>query len=193
MRFALLVAAHLSLAAPLRAEVRWQLDCKPGSIGTVTTKGVEGAGNYAYVVLTVSNKTGREVPVSLGVWAETDVPGRAYRGTIDPIVQAAVERRTGKSYKTLTEAREAPLADGASIDLLVSLGKIDPSVDVLDVHVLGLLDRVYRDRRKSLVEDRALVLHVTRNGDEFTRQHDLLRLERTTWATLAPAQEIKRK
>lgn len=192
MRLALILAAVCSLATPLRAEVRWQLDCSPGAIGTVTLRGVEGPGTYAYMTFTVSNKNGRDVPLSLGVWAETDVAGRTYRGAVDPLVKAAIERRTGKTFKTLTEAREAPLADGASIELFVSLGKIDPNVDLFRIHVLGLADRVYRDKGKTVVEDKALVFHVERNGDEFTRQHDLLRLKSAKWVLLAPARELKR-
>jgi hypothetical protein len=197
MRLALLLAAAIGgLAAPALprvagAEVRWRLDCSPGRIGVVTTKGLEGNGTYAYAILTVTNKNGRDLPVSLGVWAETDVAGRTYRGTIDPIVKAEVERKTGRTFKTLTDARAEKLADGASIELLVTFGKIDPSVDVLDIHVLGLVDRVYRDRGKSYVEDKALVLHVTRYGDEFNRQNDLLRLKSTTWKAMEPAKELK--
>jgi len=186
------LAAVCALAPALRAEVRWQLDCKPGSLGTLTVRGVEGPGTYAYLTLTVSNACGRDVPVSLGVWAETDVPGRTYRGTVDPVVHAEVVRRTGKQWKTLTEARESPLADGESVEILVSLGRIDPNVDLLDVHVLGLSDRVYRDRGRTLVEDKALAIHVTRKGDEFTRQHDLLRMKGVRWVVLAPARELRR-
>jgi hypothetical protein len=179
-------------ASPLHAEVRWQLDCKPGAIGTVTVDGVEGKGSYAYLTMTVSNASGREVPLSLGVWAETDVAGRKYRGTIDPVVQAAVQRKTGKEFKSLTDARAEPLADGASVEILVSLGLVDPDVDRFDVHILGLLDRVYRDQRKTWIEDRALVLHVGRPGDEYGRQYDLLKIGKTSWKTLAPRKELRR-
>jgi hypothetical protein len=192
MRFALAAAVFCCLAAPLRADVRWQLECKPGPLGIVTARGVEGPGTYAWLTLTVSNRNGRDVPASLGVWATTDVAGRTYRGTVDPVVKEAVERRTGKKYKTLAEAREAPLADGAAVEIFVSLGKVDPSVDLLDVHVLGLADRVYRDRGKTLVEDKVLVLRVVRPGDEFSRQQDLLRLKSSKWTVLGPAKEIKR-
>lgn len=178
--------------AAANAEVRWQLDCKPGTISTITLKGAEGAGTYAYMTFTVSNATGREVPLSLGVWADTDVAKRSYRGTIDPIVQAELERRTGKKFMTLTQAREKPLADGASAELLVSFGKIDPNVDLLDIKIVGLADRVYRDQGKTWVEDKALRLQASRDGDEFARQNDLLRLTSTKWIVLAPAVELKR-
>jgi hypothetical protein len=192
MRVAPLIAALCCLAAPLKAEVRWQLDCTTGQVGTMSVKGAEGAGVYAYLTLTVTNKTGREVPLSLGVWAETDVPNRTYRGLIDPVVKDAVEKQTGKTYKSLTEAR-GPIADGASVDILVSFGKIDGNVHVLDTHVLGLLDRVYRDKGKTYVEDKALVLHLERTGDEFERQNDLLKIKGSPkWVVLAPAKELKR-
>ena len=57
--------------------------------------------------------------------------------------------------------------------------------------MLGLVDRVFHDRGKSYVEDKALVLHVTRPGDEFERQNDLLRLKSVKWVVLAPAKELK--
>ena len=192
MRIVMALAAVFSLATPLRAEVRWQLDCTPGKFGTVVVNGIEGKGTYGWCTFTVSNKNGREVPVSLGVWAETDVAGRTYRGTVDPVVKAAVERRNGKSYKTLTDARAEKLPDGESIELFVSLGKLDPSVDLFKIHILGLADRVYRDRGKTVVEDKALVLTVTRVGDEFLRHQDLLRLQSSKWIVLAPAKEMKK-
>jgi hypothetical protein len=192
MRFAPIAIALAFLAAPLRAEVRWQLDAQLQQVSSVTVRGVEGPGNYAYMVVTVSNRTGREVPMSFGAWASTDVPGRAYRGTIDPIVKAAVERKSGKTYKTLTEVRGEKLPDGESVELLVSFGKIDPSVDFMDVHLQGLVDRVYRDKGKTWIEDKVLVLEAARPGDEFERQYDLIRVKRAKWVALEPAKELKR-
>lgn len=192
MRIVPVLAALAFLASPLRAEVRWQLDCSAPAAGTVTLRGVEGPGAYAYLTFTVTNKTGRDVPLSLGLWATTDVPGRTYRGTIDPVVKAALERRSGKEWKTLTDVRGSTLADGESVDLIVTFGKIDPNVDRLDLHVLGLCDRVYRDKGRTLVEDKALVLQTSRPGDEYERQHDLLRIGKTQWVLLAPAKELRR-
>lgn len=192
MRFALIAVALACLAAPLRAEVRWQLDCKADKISTVTLRGVEGAGNYGYMTFTVSNRTGREVPLSFGVWANTDVPGRLYRGTIDPVVKEAVEKATGKTFKTLTEVRGEKLADGASVELIVSFGKLDPNVDLLDVHVQGLVDRVYRDKGKTWVEDKVMVLEAARPGDEFARQYDLVKVKKVKWVILEQAKELKR-
>ncbi len=192
MRFALIAVALCAFAAPLRADARWQLDCTANQISTVTLRGVEGAGNYGYMTFSVTNRTGREVPLSFGVWANTDVPGRLYRGTIDPVVKAAVEKATGKSFKTLTEIRGEKLADGASVDLIVSFGKLDPNVDLLDVHVQGLVDRVFRDKGKTYVEDKVLVLEAARPGDEFSRQYDLVKVKKVKWVALEPAKELKR-
>jgi hypothetical protein len=191
MRLALLIAAFTLFTAPLHAEVRWTLDCKVDKVGTLRLKGVEGDGDYAYLCLTVTNNTGKEVPLSLGAWADTDVAGRKYRGTNDPVVKEAVEKRTGKTWKTLEEVR-GKLADKATAEVLISLGKIDPNVDELSVHVTGLIDRVYRDRRKTWVEDRALVLTLTRPGDEFHRQDVLLKLTDRRWKVLAEAKELRK-
>jgi hypothetical protein len=194
MRLAMVFAAVCCLAAPLRAEVRWQLDCKAGQVGTVTVNGAEGWGNYAYVTLTVSNHTGRDLPVSLGVWADSDVVNaKPYRGSIDPVVKEKVEAATGKTYKTLTDARGEKLAKDGSIDLIVTFGKIDAMAGTLDVNVLGLVDRVFRDKGKTFVEDKALVLHLVRPGDEYERQKDLLKVESSKWVVLAPAKELVRK
>ena len=171
--------------------MRYTLDCQAGRVGTVTTKGVEGAGTYGYMVITVTNNTGREIPVSLGAWADTDVPGRKYRGSNDPIVKAMVERITGKTYKTLEEARGS-LADKASVEVLITFGKIDPSVDTLTVNVTGLVDRVYRDHGKTWVEDRALVFTLSRPGDEFERQNDVVKVTGKRWKVLAEAKELRK-
>jgi hypothetical protein len=191
MRFALLFAAFTLFAAPARADVRWILDCKVDRVGSVHVKGVEGEGDYAYACLTVSNANGKEVPLSLGAFAETDVPGHKYRGGSDPIVKEAVERQTGKTYKTLEEAR-GKLADKGSEEVLVSLGKIDPSVHTLSVNLTGLIDRVYRDKHKTWVEDRALVLTVERPGDEYHRRDHLLKLTDKRWKVLTEAKELRK-
>ncbi len=193
MRFALVFAFLALLTAPLRAEVRWQLECQPNQIGTVTVRGIEGAGIYGYMTFTVTNKTGREVALSLGVWADTDVAGhKPYRGTIDPVVKEWIEARAGKTFKTLNEVRGEKLADGASVELMVSFGKLDANVDLLDINILGLCDRVYRDKGKTYVEDKVLRVEVVRPGDEFLRQYDLLRMKGVHWKVLEPAKELKR-
>ena len=191
MRLALLIAAFTFVTAPLRAEVRWTLDCKVDRVGTLHLKGVEGDGDYAYVCLVVTNGTGKEVPLSLGAFAETDVAGRKYRGSNDPVLKEAVEKRTGKTWKSLEEAR-GKLADKESVDLLISFGKIDPNVDTLSVNLTGLIDRVYRDRHKTWIEDRALVLTLSRPGDEFHRQDKLLKLTDRRWKVLTEAKELRK-
>lgn len=191
MRFALVCTALALLAAPLRAEVRYTLDCQAGRVGTVTTNGVEGPGTYGYMVLTVTNNNGREVPASLGVYAETNRAGRKYRGGNDPIIKAMVERTTGKTYKTLEEAR-GKLADKGSLEILVCFGKIDPNVSTLEVHVTGLVDRVFRDKGKTWVEDRALVFTLSRPGDEFERQNDVVKLTGRRWKVLTAAKELRK-
>jgi hypothetical protein len=109
MRLALLIAAFSLLTAPLHADVRWTLDCKVDRVGTLHLKGVEGDGDYAYVCLTVTNNTGKEVPLSLGAWADTDVAGRKYRGTNDPVVKEAVEIREDVGLTRLATDRERTL------------------------------------------------------------------------------------
>lgn len=191
MRFALLAAAFALFASPLRAEVRYTLDCQAARVGTVTTNGVEGPGTYGYLVITVTNNNGREVPLSLGAFADTNRPGRKYRGSNDPVVKAMVERQTGKSYKTLEEAR-GKLADKGSVEIFISFGKLDPNVSTLEVNVTGLVDRVYRDHGKTWVEDRALVFTLSRLGDEFERQNDVMKLAGRRWKVLAEAKELRK-
>jgi hypothetical protein len=191
MRFALAFTALAFLAAPLHAEVRYTLDCQAGRVGTVTTRGVEGPGTYGYMVLTVTNNNGREVAASLGAYAETNRAGRKYRGSNDPIVKAMVERMTGKTYKTLEEAR-GKLADKGSVEILVTFGKLDPNVSTLEVHVTGLVDRVFRDKGKTWVEDRALVFTLSRPGDEFERQNDVVKLTGRRWKVLTEAKELRK-
>jgi len=185
------LAAFAFLAAPVRAEVRWTLDCQIESVGTLTTRGVEGAGNYAWMVISITNNNGREVPLSLGVYAETDVVGRKYRGSNDPVIKDAIEKRTGKTFKTLEEVR-GKIADKESVEVFVSFGKIDPSVDTLSAHVTGLVDRVFRDKGRTFVEDRALVFTLFRPGDEFERQNDVIKVTGRYWKVLSEAKELRK-
>lgn len=191
MRIALILAAVALLAAPLRAGARWTLDCQAGRVGTVTVNGTEGPGTYGWMTIVVTNNSGKEAPLSLGVGADSDVAGRKYRGGNDPVVRAAVERIAGKAYKTLDEAR-GKLADKESAEIFISFGKLDPSVDTLDVSVLGLVDRVYRDKGHTYLEDRALHFMLARPGDEFERQNDVVKVVGRAWKPVADAKETRK-
>ena len=104
MRLALLIAAFTLFTAPLHADVRWTLDCKVDRVGTLHLKGVEGDGDYAFVCLTVTNNTGKEVPLSLGAWADTNVASRKYRGdgvakaALDSLASGGLGRREGDVF-----------------------------------------------------------------------------------------------
>ena len=130
--------------------------------------------------------------MKLGIEAETDIVDKTYRATYDPIVKKAVERKMGRKFKTLSEARKEPLADGEEIEIFVTLGKVDPNVDRLDFVVAGLKDRVYFDRYKAWVQDDLRLLTFVRKGDEFLRQHDLFTAKGDRWITRKERQELRR-
>jgi len=186
-----LMLSSATSASSAVEDVRWQLDMKPSHVGTVTCDGVQGNGTYLYMVFDVANKNGRDVPFKLSLQADTDVAGRSYRAVFDPVVKAAVERRKGKKFKTLSELR-GTIEDGASASCIASFGKIDPNVDDFYIHVQGLKDRVFVDRYKTYVEDMALTFTYVRPGDEFYRQFDLLRFKSRKWTTEKERAELRR-
>lgn len=192
MTSALLTSMVLLFSAANTNDVRWTLDAKPVHTGTVTCKGVQGDGNYLYMIFEVTNKNGRDVPLKLSLQADTDVTGRSYRATPDPVVKAAVERRQGKKFKSLSESR-GTIEDGETVTVIASFGKIDPNVDEFYIHLQGLKDRVFVDKYKTWTEDLALTYTYTRKGDEFYRQLDLLKFKSRRWTTEKERQELRRR
>jgi len=172
---------------------RWTLDLKPVHTGTLTANGVQGPGGYLYMVFKVKNNSGIDgVRCRLGIDVETDVPGRQYRGSFDPVVHTMVERKFNKKYKRMSQARVA-MDDGDEIEVLAVFGRVDPNVDLFNFVIDGLKDRVYIDRYETWIEDTLRLVTYERKGDEFYRQYDLLKKKRERWITREERKKLVRK
>ncbi len=181
MRACLLTSLMLFMVSDLAiADARWTLDFKVDRAGTIVAKGAQGWGNYLYLIATLANSNGRDVPLSVGIDALTDVALRSYRGGHDPAVAKALTRKLGVEARSLFEVR-GTLGDGASTQVLVVFGRVDANVDRFSFQVEGLRDRVYQDQYQWWVEDSILQVDFDRLGDEFGRQHDLLRFKGKRW------------
>ena len=173
---------------------RWTLDMNPVQTGTVTANGVQGPGGYLYMIFEIKNASGVDgVKARLGIDVETDVAGRSYRGGFDPVVHAMLEKKMGRKFKRMSQSRTA-LDDGDKIEVLAVFGKVDPNVDTFQFVVDGLKDRVYVDKYQTWVQDDLRLFTYGRPGDEFYRQHDLLKAEKfARWITREERKKLTRK
>src|SRR5262245_39179520 len=182
-------AALLSIALVLvtvshsEAAVRTRLDVKADKIGTLLLDGLSGYGPYLYFVYTVTNPTDKELSLYLDLTVETDTPFK-YRNGVDPAVEQAAEQRLKKDLLNISEMRSAKIAPGETKECIAVFGKLDASVDFIDVVIRGLVDRVAFEGDKRLIEDRALVFKYWRPGDEYHPVR-LIRPAGKEWRVLA--------
>ena len=79
------------------------------------------------------------------------------------------------------------------IEVLAIFGRVDPNCDQFDFVFEGLKERVYVDRYETWIEDVYKVVTYKRTGDEFYRQHDLLKQKKTRWMTREERKKLVRK
>jgi len=146
----------------------------PGAFENVVT------GGSAHYYLTYSLENGREDSArpKLRIELRTDTD-KTYGDTYDAPTFEAVAKasRSDEARKSTTQICAADLAGGASVDGLAHFGRIDPNADELEVRVYGLWDPISRDRKGNVYsERRVLVLKYARQGDEYNRPDDPIRL-----------------
>lgn len=160
---------------------RWKLDFsfqKPCSII------LPEAGGKARTVWTmlyqVSNQTGEEQNLSIFIKATTD-SGKAYWDLPDFQVEKAVKAKLKKKELFNAVSICGAMPDGEMREGIAIFGDVDRNMDILTVHVSGLMDVIVRERGKTYFEKKILNLHFKRTGDEYYVQFDPLKFVKKEW------------
>ena len=146
-RRAWIATGLLALAGAAQARGgHWLVDFKPGDLDRVLLPQVVGkARRQWYCTFSLTNNTGMDRDLALNLFLETDVTqGRGERkvperhaGVVDPIVQRAVEARTGKTFLDLVQV-QGRLRASERKEALVVFGPVSGEADVATIYVGGL-------------------------------------------------------
>jgi len=171
------VAAHLAGGSAQAAGGRSRFEFAPGSMSVAITGTGRDAANY-YLPYTIKNPMDEAMTPRIYVEAKTET-GKTYGDHPDHKVIAAAEKALKtKGLKTTLEVRAEALPAGGSVQGVASFGNIDPNADDITVRVYGLWDPIVRTRQgKVYSEKRVLVLEFARQGDEYDRPMDQIKLK----------------
>ncbi|MEW6741970.1 MAG: hypothetical protein AB1486_04345 [Planctomycetota bacterium] len=186
MKKAALVILVSGLAAfSAGAKERWEFLLEPVEIGTLLGNGLEGPGLYLYLVYDLTNRSIDSAPLGVTLRVETDIPNLVYWDRVDPLVEEGLAPRGFVDLKNAADLRAGEIGAGEKLRCLAVFGKLSPHVDKLDIVVTGLVDAVSLKGGRRTVENRALVLHYSRPGDEFYPQRRPLFLQKKEWRVLS--------
>jgi len=185
-----LVMATAATAEDEAEYKRWKLDIEYATPDWVSL--TDALGN-SYVVwyqtVKLTNNTDDAIPLKVKMVGKTDSK-KTYRGTIDPIAKKALEKKTGKKYKSATGIFKGKLASKKSLDAVVFYGKMDAEWDKLVVRVSGLVDPIDKVDGKIFFEKKLLVLTYARPGDEFERTKDEVKFKGSKWELEGERKEV---
>jgi hypothetical protein len=138
---------------------------------------VAGGNAHYYLTYSLTNPREEATQPKLRIELRTDTD-KTYGDHFDARTSTAVAEETGNDdLKPASKIRAESLDGGASVEGLAHFGRIDPNADGLEVRVYGLFDPIWRDRKGNIFsERRVLVLDYKRQGDEYNRQDDAIRL-----------------
>lgn len=146
-RCAWIASGLLALAgAALAGGGHWLVDFKAGDLDRILIpRAVGTARPQWYCSFSLTNNTGMDRDLALSLFLETDVSkgrgeGRVPErrsGVVDPIVQRAVEARTGRAYSDLVQV-QGRLRASERKEALVVFGPLSAAADVATLYVSGL-------------------------------------------------------
>ncbi|MCU0726502.1 MAG: hypothetical protein MUE73_12045 [Planctomycetes bacterium] len=188
-----LLASSLAEAQEKGEYKRWKLDFTRGEFANVFVTDALGKTHVSwYLTFSVKNGHDRDVPLGLRVLGSTDTK-QEYRGTIAPQFQSALEKKTGRKYKSALDLSKGTIAAGETVEGVVFFGNVDPNMDWMTIRVYGLYDTIEQIDGKLYFEQRVLVLTYYRPGDEFGAAGDEIHFKRSDWVIEGERVEIPQK
>ena len=146
---------------------RWKLDIEYATPDWVSMTDALGNSYLVwYQTVKLTNNTDGDVPLKVKAIGKTD-SNKTYRGTINPLAHKALEKKTGKKYKTATDLMKGTLGSKKAMDAVHIYGKMDNESDDLTVRITGLVYPIDKVDGKLFFEKKVLVLSYNRPGDEF--------------------------
>jgi len=170
-------AALTAVSSARAAGGRPHLEFAPGEMSVAITGHGRDAASY-YLPYALKNPMDEAIAPRIYIEARTET-NKTYADRPDHKVVAAAEKALKtKDLKTTIEVREQELAAGGSVQAIADFGNIDPNADDITVRVYGLWDPIVRTSNgKVFSEKRVLVLRFGRQGDEYDRPMDPIKLK----------------
>lgn len=180
------------IAVAADAQPRWKLTVKPGEPGVVTTfDPLNKATSYWYFPFSVTNKTGAEQFVFLGLKAMTDTK-KTYIAGVYPDAEKRVERIVGRKLRSGRELL-GKIANGETWHGVAIFRNVDTSMDKITFRMRGVEDTVVRVRGVSYFEVRALDFTYHQGGDEYYPWEDPIQYLGRRWTVLKQRSRVPRR
>lgn len=180
---------------PLSASRRWYLKFtyeKPEYIRLQDSTGVTKT--YWYMLYAVTNNMDRDLNISVELRVETD-DNRTYYNSLYPAIEKLVEAKKNQKFHNVLEMKgeefEGKIAAGETKLGIALFGNLDEEMDVMNVHVSGLVDVVSHESDTVWKEVKEFVITYERKGDEFNRHLDLLHYVGQKWI-VSKREEIRK-
>ncbi len=180
------------LAAAADAQPRWQLKVTPGEPGVVTTfDALNNPTSYWYFPFSVTNKTGADRNVVLGVKALTNTKKTYIAGNY-PDAEQRIERLLRRKLRSGAELRKK-IPNGATWHCVAIFRNVDTSMDKITFRLRGIEDVIVRVRGVSYFEVRALDFKYHQGGDEYYPWEDPIQFLGRRWSVLKQRSRVVRR
>jgi hypothetical protein len=177
------------LASPGMGYDRWEMDVTTGKPQVLLVKDSSGPGvPFLYFTFKVTNNTGKDRELNLSIIARSDT-----EKVIDGVRQR-IQSRAGfdaRALKAITRREKRKLLSmvkmlgtikaGESKEGVAIFRDLDPEMDRVEFRIHGLIDPIEVIAGKRYFEEKVLVLHYKRPGDEFGHAEDPLIYVKKEW------------
>ncbi|MEK7485669.1 MAG: hypothetical protein AABZ60_15205 [Planctomycetota bacterium] len=185
MKMVMVFLLALFSLAPLEATRRWSLKFnyeKPEYIRVQDSTGE--LLTYWYMVYSLTNPTERDLHISVELKVVTD-DDHVYYNSLYPGVEKLIEAQKNQKFFNVLEMKgddlSGTIAAGETKLGIALFGRVDGEMDIMNVHVTGLVDVVSHEGTTVYKEVKVFILTYERKGDEFNRHLDLLHYVRQDW------------
>ena len=167
---------------------RWFIDVEYSKLRpiTITEGGRNRKRTFWYVVLKLTNKTGKDRTLDLDVRALTpqDKRNSVAKPGLYPNVVKAIAKKTRQKDLQNFMALESELADGASKSCVIVFSKLSKYANNIDVRVGGLTNTIYKEGKTTWRENTELSMRFYRMGDEYEVTRNKVYDKGKRWVTV---------
>ncbi len=195
----LLLLGALILAAPGMSYDRWMIDFTNGQPQVVIVQNALDEGvPFMYFTFTVKNDTGKDRNLHVSIIARSDTKKRIDgklvrvegRADYDPIAMKLIKaKEKNKKLISITDV-QGTLKAGATKTAVAMFRNPDPEMDAVEFRIEGLVDPIDVVGGKRYYENKVLVLHYKRPGDEFGAAEDPIVFVKQEWAIDGERREL---
>jgi hypothetical protein len=196
--FGLSLLALVVLASPGTAYDRWEMDIVTGKPQVVLVKETEGPGiPFLYFTFKITNNTGKDRDLNLSIICRSDtekvIDGVRQRlqsnAGFDARAMKAIQRREKRKLLSMV-GMMGTIKAGETKEGVAIFRDLDPEMDRCEFRIHGLVDPIEVIGGKRYFEEKVLVLHYKRPGDEFGHVVDPLIFVKKEWVVEGERREL---